>query len=79
MKFKRFWLSLYCFLFVFFIASRTHYCFHFFLPCVQKFQLYEEFQIDIIPQEARGIRLINFDVEHVALYEEWYKDTELLG
>ncbi|KAK8796577.1 hypothetical protein WA538_005776 [Blastocystis sp. DL] len=31
-----------------------------------------------VPVEAKGIKLINFELEHVPLYEEWYKDTKLL-
>ena len=30
-------------------------------------------------QEGKGLKLVNFDLEHVALYEKWYEDKELLG
>ncbi|KAK8831692.1 hypothetical protein WA577_005007 [Blastocystis sp. JDR] len=31
-----------------------------------------------IPIEGKGLKLVNFELEHVPLYEEWYKDKELL-
>ena len=35
--------------------------------------------IEFTEQEGKGIKLINFELEHVPLYEEWYKDKQLLG
>ena len=33
----------------------------------------------VIEQEGKGVKLVNFELQHVPLYEKWYKDKELLS